>query len=463
MEGQGMVLKENVLIIADDHSPYSFLESVDVKNSYNFYFCRKQDNIFYFIKDNNIKIIIMDFEGDEHWEFKLLKLIKTFDPIIEVIIAGAPLPSEKVLDWINQGATDYLIKPLQTSTIEVVFERLEEKRNLRRETYLLEKNLEKKYIFQGMVGKNPFMLEIFSLIESIAKYFSTVLITGETGTGKELVARAIHNLSPIKDKKFVVCDCVSTPENLFESELFGYVKGAFTGADRNTRGLFEEADGGLIFLDEIGEIPLSVQAKLLRVLETHQFKPLGSTNNRNVEVRVIAATNQNLRDKIKGGTFREDLFHRLNKVEIHLPPLKSRPEDIPLLIRFFLEKYLKKFDKQVKGVSRQVQKLLLTYHWPGNVRELENVIERALMMCKKEFIDFIDLPKHLQAYLASELDTPFFRKDNIYTLQNLESEYISYLMKTNNDNIRKTAKILNISRSTLYNKLKKYSINLSRA
>jgi len=202
---------------------------------------------------------------------------------------------------------------------------------------------------------------------------------------------------------------------------------------------------------------------LLRVLETHCFRPLGSTEDRRVEVRIVAATNRNLRDEIGKKAFREDLFHRLSKIEIHLPPLKNRPEDIPLLVRHFLEKYSEKIHKRVKGVSRQAQKLILTYPWPGNVRELKNAVESALIMCKKEFIDIPDLPKNLQAYVESESHLPFFRSDQIRTLQNLESEYISYLMKANENNIRKTAKSLGISRSTLYEKLKKYKIPFLRA
>jgi DNA-binding NtrC family response regulator len=463
IEGKGAEFNKNILIITENRSLTDFVESTDVRDYHDLHFCRKRDNIFYFLKNNRIKTVLMNSNGDEQWELKLLKLIKIFDPIIEIIVVGPAVPSDKAMEWINQGATDYLIRPLRMSSLRSIFARLEEKRSLRIESYLLGKELEKKYVFQGLVGKSPFMLEIFSFMESIAKYFSTVLITGETGVGKEMVATAIYHLSPVKDRKFVVCDCVSVPENLFESELFGYAKGAFTGAYRNKRGLFEEADGGVIFLDEIAEIPLSIQGKLLRVIETHQFRPLGFTDNRNVEVRVIAATNRDLREMVNRGRFREDLFYRLNKVEVHLPPLRNRLEDVPLLVGFFLDKYSEKFGKQVKGVARQVQKLFLTYSWPGNVRELENIMERALLVSKKEFIDIIDLPDYIQKYLATEVHYPFFNRENIYTLRNLESEYISYLMKSNDNNIRKTAMILNVSRSTLYRKLEKYNIDHCRS
>lgn len=462
LEGKRMKSRANLLIVSEEPSQFDSLRATDLKDSCDIYFCSKHENIFHLLQENDIRIVIMESNGEENWEFKILKLIKTFDPIIDVIVVGSPLPTEKTMNWINSGATDYLIRPLQTDSLQLILQRIDEKRNLRRETYLLEKKLEKKYMFQRMVGKSPFMLEIFSLIDTISKYFSSVLITGETGTGKEMVAKAIHNMSPAKDKKFVVCDCTSMPENLFESELFGYVKGAFTGADRNKKGLFEEAHEGIIFMDEIGEIPVSIQAKLLRVLETHQFRPLGSSQSKNVDVRVIAATNRDLRDGIKNRTFREDLFHRLNKVEVYLPPLKNRPDDILLLVRYFIDRFSKKFDKIIKGVSHHVQKVFLTYSWPGNVRELENVIESASILCKREFIDILDLPKYLQEFVASDTKTPFMYKEDHFPLQNLEKEYIGYLLKKNKNNIRKTAIILDISRTTLYSKLRKYNIAIQR-
>lgn len=448
----------NLLIIGEDLSLYDLINNSSLRTHFNIFFCGTHEDIFSFIKDNNIKVIILDLEGIAKEELSLLRKLKRFDPLVDIIIIGQPLSSDKVLNWINQGATDYLAKPLEMTAFKTVVNKIAEKRALRREAFLLEKKLEKKYVFQGMISKNPYMLEIFTLIENIAKHFMSVLITGETGTGKEMVARAIHHLSPTKNKPLVVCDCVSIPENLFESELFGYFKGAFTGADKNKKGLFEEAHEGIIFLDEIGEIPVSIQAKLLRVLENHQFRPLGSNENKTVNVRVIAATSQNLRECIKNSTFREDLFHRLNRVEIHLPPLSERLEDLPLLVRNFLHRSNKKFSKDIKGVSRQAQKLFLKYDWPGNVRELENVLESASLLCKKDFIDIIDLPKYLRDFLPSKSKIPFINRENLSTLESLEKEYISYLLKITNKNLRRTAKMLGISRTTLYNKLSKYHI-----
>ncbi len=398
-------------------------------------------------------------DKDREKGINLLETLKKTDDLLDVILLGRSLPGEKIMDLINKGANEYLIKPLDFRALQNALKVIHDKKVLKKETHRLEKRLEKKYYFEGIVGKSLYMLEIFSLIEKIAKYFSSILITGETGTGKEMIASAIRSVSQTKNKKLVICDCVSIPDSLFESELFGYIKGAFTGADTNKKGLFEEAHEGIIFLDEIGEIPIHIQAKLLRVLEYHQYRPLGSTEVKKVEVKVIAATNKNLRDCVQKGTFREDLFHRLNKVEIHLPPLRKKPEDIPLLVRYFLENFNKKFYKDIKGISRNVQKLFLKYDWPGNIRELENILERACMLCNKDFIDIEDLPVDLQATFSSKSKIPFINKENLSTLDELEKEYIIYLLKVTGNNMRKTAIILNISRTTLYNKLEKFKIS----
>ncbi len=448
----------NLLILDEDPSSYEVIRQSPMSSDLELYFSPPDADIFTIIRKSNIHVIMFDLDKDESAGLGIIDRLKQFDPLVNVIVIGKPLEAEEVVSLINLGATTYLTKPLHAGIIEEMLFEIINKRTLRRETFLLEKKLEKKYFFQNIIGKSPYMLEIFSLIEKIAKYFTSILITGETGTGKEMVARAIHNLSHPENPHLVICDCVSIPENLFESELFGYVKGAFTGADKNKNGLFEEAHEGIIFLDEIGEIPHSIQAKLLRVLEQHEFRPLGSNETRKVNVKVIAATSRNLRDGIKDGTFREDLFHRLNKVELHLPPLRERSEDIPILVRHFLDIFSQKFDKDLKGVSQHVQKLFLKYEWPGNVRELENVLERAAILVKSHFIDVSDLPEYLQESTSST-KLPFIGKEHLSTLNELEKEYITYLLNLVGNNLKKTAKILNISRTTLYNKLKKYNIS----
>jgi len=453
-----MDAQTNLLIISDDFSLYETIKRASVAGDFSLFFSQTNDDYLGIIRGNAIRVTLVDSGDSIAGALMVLKKIKKFDPLLDVLIGGEPLDRDAILDVIHAGATDFIAKPYRNDILQEILQRISVKRELRRETFQLERKLERKYAFQGLTSRNPCMLEIFGLIENIAKYFTSALITGETGTGKEVVARAIHGLSPYRTRDLVICDCASIPENLFESELFGYKKGAFTGADKDKHGLFEEADGGIIFLDEIAEIPISVQAKLLRVLESHQFRPLGANENTQVEVRVIAATNRNLAEMVRTGTFREDLFHRLNKVVIELPPLRERLEDIPLLVRQFLQAANKKFSKDVKGVSRDVQKLFLKYNWPGNIRELVNVLESAAMLCKKDFIEVANLPKYLRDFIPPQGAMAFVGREHLSSLDDLEKDYIVYLLKVTKRNLRQTAKILGISRTTLYNKLEKYGI-----
>jgi DNA-binding NtrC family response regulator len=448
----------NLLIVSDDFSLYETIKKASVAVDFNLYFSQTDDDYLAIVRDNRIRVVLVDSGDSIAAGLVALKKLKKFDPLLDVLIGGEPLDREAILDVIHAGATDFIPKPYQNDLLHEILRRISVKRVLRRETFQLERKLERKYEFQGLISRNPYMLEIFGLVENIAKYFTCALIAGETGTGKEVVARAVHKLSPYRDKPLVVCDCASIPENLFESELFGYKKGAFTGADKDKPGLFEEADGGIIFLDEIAETPVAVQAKLLRVLESREFRPLGAGESTRVEVRVIAATNRDLTERVREGAFREDLFHRLNKVVIDLPPLRERLEDIPLLVRHFLQAANKRFSKDLKGVSREVQKLFLKYHWPGNIRELENVLESASMLCKKEFIELSNLPKYLRDFVPPQGAMALVGREHLSSLEELEKDYIAYLLKVTKRNLRQTAKILGISRTTLYNKLARYKI-----
>jgi len=453
-----MEAQTNLLIISDDFSLYETVKKAPVAIDFNVFFSQTEDDYLAVVRENGIRVVLVDSGDSLAAGLLVMKKIKKSDALIDVLVGGEPVGQEAALDLIHAGATDFIPKPFERDILQDVLRRISRKRELRRETLHLEKKLERKYVFQGLISRNPYMLEIFGLIENIAKYFSSALVTGETGTGKEVVARALHGLSPYGGKPLVICDCASIPETLFESELFGYKKGAFTGADKDKRGMFEEADGGVIFLDEIAEIPVAVQAKLLRVLENHEFRPLGANETTAVEVRVLAATNRDLAEMVRAGTFREDLFHRLNKVTLDLPPLRERLEDIPLLVRHFLQGASRNFSKNVRGVSREVQKLFLKYGWPGNIRELANVLESAAMLCKKDFIDVANLPKYLRDYIPPQGAIAFAGRGHLSSLDDLEKDYIVYLLKVAKGNLRQTAKILGISRTTLYNKLAKYKL-----
>jgi transcriptional regulator with PAS, ATPase and Fis domain len=298
------------------------------------------------------------------------------------------------------------------------------------------------------------MLEVFAFIERLARYPTTALITGESGTGKELVARALHTLSPLRDKPFVTCNCTTLTPSLLESELFGYVRGAFTGADRDRIGLFEAANGGTIFLDELGELPLGVQVKLLRVLENREIKRVGSPTATQIDIRVIAATNRDLEDMVTVGTFRGDLFYRLNVGAIHLPALRERPDDIEPLVRHFIEACNAKLGRSVAGVSPRVLDLLQRYPWPGNVRELANVIERALVVARGTVV----LPEHLPPMLLEHRDATAHAGAPELSLQAAEREQILRALQASGGKRIEAARLLGLSRRTLYRKLDRYGI-----
>ena len=446
---------KGVLFITDSAHPYGHIQKFLSDNQCPVFFCRKSENILSYVEEKKILFVIIDMTEEEIEDLSLLKLIKNFDPLLDIIIIGDSVSSEKIGETIRLGASEYIAKPVKVQTIQSVLAKIREKSTLRHETYLLEKELNGKYLFQGMIGKNPQMLDIFTLIERISRFTTNVLITGKTGTGKEMVARAIHELSPRRQKKLVICDCSVLPESLFEAELFGYTKGAFTGADRTKKGLIEEANEGTLFLDEIGNLPLFLQPKLLRILEERRFRRLGSNESISLDIRIISATGQDLKAGIRNRTFREDLYHRLNILEINLPSLKERKEDIPLLIRHFVKKYATRFKKKIAGMSRRVQKILINHDWPGNVRELENIIEHASAICLKSFIDIDDLPKYLQKSQGRKGSIhPDFKE--YITLEELEKRYIVRIIEATQGNIQQSAQILGISRYTLYRKMKKF-------
>jgi DNA-binding NtrC family response regulator len=400
------------------------------------------------------KIVLLDLVMPKVSGMEILERIVAVDPGVDVILITAHYSAESAVEAIQKGASDYLTKPIEIDKLRSRIATLLEEAETRQKTLRLDQELVDAYQFEGIVGRSPFMLEVYAKIRRIAPHFRTVLVTGATGTGKELVAKALHRLSPAARGPFVVCNCSALVDNLVESELFGYVRGAFTGATQDKIGMFEHADGGTIFLDEIGELAPAAQAKLLRVLQDRQVQRVGSLTPRHIDVRVIAATHRNLKTMVRESQFREDLYYRLAVVEIPLPVLASRREDLPLLERYFIEKFSKEYDKPIAGLVRRAQTRLATYPWPGNVRELENVIGNACMMADGKLIDIGDLPERLRGPLEENLGGD----ETFLSLDELQRRHILRVLEGVGGNKARAAEVLGIGRATIYQLLSRMKI-----
>ena len=400
------------------------------------------------------KIVLLDSVMPSIEGMELLERIIRVDPGASVILIAAHYSPESALEAIQKGACDYLTKPLDIERLRGRVAGLRAEAEIRQRTLNLDHELVDTCRFEGIVSRSPLMLDVFARIRRVAPHFKTALVTGATGTGKELVARALHRLSSATPQRFVVCNCSALVESLVESELFGYVKGAFTGANQDRPGLFESADGGTLFLDEIGELSAGTQAKLLRVLHDHQVRRVGSSSSRNVDVRVIAATNRDLRAMVSEGTFREDLYYRLAVVEIALPRLENRREDLPLLLRYFVEKFALEYQKPIAGLTRRAQGRMGTYSWPGNIRELENVIGNACMMADGRFIDINDLPERLREAQRDDSRTD----EALFSLEEAQRRHIMRVLDRVGGNKLRAARILGVGRTTIYKLLSRIKI-----
>ncbi len=394
-------------------------------------------------------IVLVDLMMPKISGMQVLETIVAADAAAEVILITAHYSTESAVEAIQKGAYDYLTKPLDLAKLRARIGSIQAEVQRRERTAQLDRELLDVFEFEGMIGRSPLMLDVFAKIRRVSPHFKTILVTGSTGTGKELVARALHRLSPASSGPFAVVNCSALVETLLESELFGYVKGAFTGALRDKVGIFEYADGGTVFLDEIAELPMPAQAKLLRVLQNQEVQRVGSPVPRMVNVRVIAATNRDLQSRIAEGAFREDLYYRLSMVEVSLPPLADRKEDLPLLQRYLVSKFANQYDKEIQGITRRAQARLARHSWPGNVRELENVIGNACMMVQGSVIDIDDLPASLRRWADPQVDS----EDGILTLAQVEQRHVLDVLQRVGGNKLRAAEALGIGRATLYEML----------
>jgi len=389
---------------------------------------------------------------------EFLRRAKEAQPESTIIMMSAYGTLDTAVEAMKLGAYDYISKPFKPDEIILTLKKAEEREKLRKENVYLRKEVRKEYNFNNIISKNEKMRDIFDTIVKVARYKSTILIMGESGTGKELVAKAIHFNSDRSSGSFVAVNCGAIPENLLESELFGHVKGSFTDAVRTKKGLFEEAHSGTLFLDEIGELPLSLQVKLLRVLQDGEIRRIGDSRSIRIDVRIIAATVKDLEKAVRDGSFRDDLFYRLNVLPLRLPPLCDRKEDIPLLAEHFIAKFSESLRKGIKGITPEAYKVLLRYSWPGNVRELENVVERGLVLTDTELIDVENLPPEIQG--ANE-NSAFAQIDE-YSIKKatriLEKELIRKALRKTGGNHTHASRILEISHRTLLYKMKEYGI-----
>ncbi|MFB3827877.1 MAG: sigma-54-dependent transcriptional regulator [Bryobacteraceae bacterium] len=400
------------------------------------------------VRQTRPDIAILDLVMPGMDGMELLEKIVDWDPGIDVILLTGHYSTESAVTAIRKGACDYLTKPVDLDALSARVSALVGDARRRREAARLEGELLQASRFEGMVGRGPQMLEVFAWVRRVAPHYRVALVRGETGTGKELVAQALHRLSPAAQGRFVVCNCSAVVETLFESELFGHVRGAFTGAVQDRVGLFEYANGGTLFLDEIGDLPQGTQSKLLRALQSQEVQRVGSPVPRSVDVRVVAATNRDLNAMMAGKQFRDDLYYRLSMVEIEVPRLADRKQDLPLLANHFLERFAAQYGKPVRAISRRAHAALARYHWPGNVRQLENVIGHACMMAEGETIDIRDLPAPLRAHAAEP--PPSIDEEPVMPLEEAERRYVLRVLEHMGGNKVRTAKALGISRATLY-------------
>ncbi len=454
---------EKLIFIVDDEQAISKLLSYWVKDRWKYQaeiYSSGEDVISNLNKKPDL--ILLDIMLPGLNGIDTLRKIKQFDENLPVIMLSAQGSIEIAVDSLRYGAYDYFTKPIDQQKLELCIKNAIRNYDLTKELHNLKENVKQEYSFDNIISADGRMQDVFKLVSKVLNNDITVLIYGESGTGKELIARAIHYNGIRKDKPFVVVNCASIPRELLESELFGHEKGAFTGAHQRKLGKFEIARGGTIFLDEVGELEMLLQAKLLRVIQQKEFERVGGTELIKTDVRIISATNRDLKHAVENKEFREDLFYRLNSFPIFVPPLRSRRGDILILAEHFVKKFSQKLGKDIKGFTKRALKIIYEYNWPGNVREVENTIERCIIITDSDLIDVDDLPAHLRTpeNLASiELNSPLFSDDTVIPFEKLKEEAIRHALKVTNGNIVEAAKKLKLGRATIYRLMDKYRID----
>jgi len=448
----------SILLVDDEKSIRETLKIILEGSEYNTVTAKDGYEALDYLNNNVVDILITDLRMPKMNGIQLMEKALEIDPYIEVIFISAYADIKSAVKALKMGAFDYIEKSFTNEELIFVVEKAFERKKLIEENITLKRSLDGDYKFAGVIGKSERMQDLFHLVDRIAKSRANILLTGESGVGKDVFAQLIHRKSLQDPEKFIPINCGAIPENLIESELFGHEKGSFTGAINTKRGRFELAHGGTLFLDELGELPFHMQVKLLRVLEEKQIYRIGSENPINIGVRIIAATNKDLMDEIEAGRFREDLFYRLNVVNIDIPPLRERKEDIPLLAEKFLLEFSKEYNKNLKFLDIEAINYLVEFDWKGNVRELRNIMERAVLFAdlEEEFLLKDYLPEEVTGIVEEESN-----KHNIeMSLQEYEKIIIMNTLKRHKGNKSKTSKILGIKRQTLYNKIKQYNINM---
>lgn len=459
-------MKSRILVVDDEESIREFLEIMLKKEGYEVTTAEDGAKAKEILTKKSFDMIISDMQMPNVTGIELLRHVRESYPDLVFMIITAFGTTETAVEAMKLGAYDYLTKPFKIDEVRLNIANALRSKNLETEVRVLKKELVKEYSFQNMVGNSDAMHSVFNLIQRVSQAPTNVLITGESGTGKEVIAKAIHYNGPLKDKPFVTVNCGAIPENLMESEMFGHKKGSFTGAIADKAGLFEVADGGTLFLDEVGELPASIQVKLLRAIQERIIRRVGATDDMKVEVRIIAATNRNLEEMVSKNTFRQDLFYRLNVINIKSPPLRERADDIPLLANHFLRKYNDKLGKQIQSISVEAMDILKKYNYPGNVRELENMIERTVALeagstiLPESLPPMVNTPSGRKMASSNEIEIGDDGLDLDKVIGQIEKELLIKAIHASNGVKKKAAKLLKISFRSMRYRVEKYSLGV---